>query len=106
MSTLGKLASSVFVTGLLSCYGALAQQPMSAADKFAQNLQRSFKDQGYDIDVIAFKDDKTLRLTSDLFKDAETREDQARDLWKNRKALCAMDIWFRRDWLQQRHILW
>lgn len=89
-----KPALSALIAGLLAYPVAFAQQPMSAADKFAQNLQRSFKNQGYDIDVIAFKSDKTLRLTSDLFKNAETREDQARDLWRNRKALCAMDIWF------------
>ncbi len=84
----------VFVVASLMCSTAVAEQQMSPAEKFAWNLQQSFKSEGYDIDVVALKDHRILRLTSDLFKDAATREDQARDLWKNRKALCGFDIWY------------
>lgn len=84
----------VFAVASLMCPTAVAQQQMSPAEKFAWNLQHTFKSQGYDIDVVALKGDRILRLTSDLFKDAATREDQAWDLWKSRKALCGFDIWY------------
>ncbi len=65
---------------------------LTPADKFALSLQRTFKNNGYDIDA-RVGIDKSLIVTSDLFKDASSRETEANELWKDRNTLCGIDIW-------------
>lgn len=66
---------------------------LSPADKFALNLEHTFKNNGYDIDA-RVDIDKSLVLTSDIFKDAAARETEASELWKERSTLCGLDIWY------------
>jgi zinc-ribbon domain len=66
---------------------------LSPADKFALNLENTFKNSGYDIDA-RVDIDKALVLTSDIFKDASARETEAAELWKERSTLCGLNIWY------------
>ena len=66
---------------------------LSAADQFALNLERRFKENGYDIDA-RVGIDKSLVVTSDIFKDASAREMEASELWKERDTLCGLEIWY------------
>jgi hypothetical protein len=70
-----------------------SEQSMTPADKFALNLVRTFRNNGYDIDA-RIDIDKSLVLTSDFFQDASTRETEVAELWKERTTLCSMDIWY------------
>jgi hypothetical protein len=65
----------------------------AAADKFAMDLQRTFKNNGYDIDA-RIDIDKSLVVTSDIFKDASAREAEVDELGKERVTLCSLDIWY------------
>src|SRR5437867_6349874 len=69
------------------------ESQLSPADRFALNLERKFKENGYDIDA-SVGIDKSLVLTSDIFKDASARETEASELWKDRNTLCGLDIWY------------
>jgi len=79
------------LAGLLGAQALLAVQ-MSPADKYAMNLEQTFKSRGYDVDAVVL--DKALTLTSDMFRNAVVRESEARELYNERKALCALDIWY------------
>jgi hypothetical protein len=66
---------------------------LSPADKFALNLENTFKNSGYDIDA-RVDIHKALVLTSDIFKDASARETEAAELWNERSTLCRLNIWY------------
>lgn len=69
------------------------ESELSPADKFALNLESTFRNNGYDIDV-SVDIDKSLVLISDIFKDAPARENEASELWNERSTLCGLDIWY------------
>ena len=66
---------------------------LSAADKSALNLERTFKNNGYDIDA-RVDIDKSLVFTSTFSKKPPLRETEASELWKERSTLCGLDIWY------------
>ena len=64
-----------------------APRPPTRAEQYAMTLQQTYRNNGYDVSVLAFTNEKTLKLISDSFQDAESREDQANQLWALRKEL-------------------
>jgi hypothetical protein len=72
---------------------------LTAANKFALNLENNYKSNGLDVKVRAGIDNSFvltpyLALTSYLFEDAEVREAYAAALLKERKNLCGVGIWY------------
>jgi hypothetical protein len=67
--------------------------PSPQAKDFAFNMTRTFQQDGLDIEVRA-EIDNSLVLTSDLFEDEGVREEYVDALWKGRKKLCGMKIWY------------
>jgi len=57
-------------------------------------MQQGFQQQGFDVEVLPLGDEHTLMLRSDEFKDAAAREGVTEKLSEQRKALCAMGVWF------------
>src|ERR1700680_3438532 len=78
---------------LLAGLSASSQQ-MSPADKFALSLQRTYQQQGYDIDVAYDESKHQLTLKSDLLTDATLREALVRALHGERQTLCGIGIWY------------
>lgn len=89
----GRHFAVFLVTALIGVQIAFAQQ-MSPAEKFALNLQRNYKQNGYDIDVTYYKSGNELRLKSDLLQNAELRESLVSTLYKDRQTLCGLSIWY------------
>lgn len=63
------------------------------AETFAMQLDRYYKQNGYDIDA-SVDADKALVLRSDRFKDDSAREAEAADFWNERAKLCKLEIWY------------
>jgi len=65
---------------------------LTAAERFALELEKKYQQNGYDIDVSVV--DHELRLKSDLLQDANLRESLVNALRKDSHTLCGLEIWY------------
>lgn len=87
-------SAAIVVLMLLMAMTPIAAQQIRTGEEYALQLQRTLQHNGYDVEVRFYKDENTLTLKSDEFRDAGTREDLVRELTRDTKTMCGLGIWY------------
>ena len=68
-----RLETASTALAILVLVASAAAQQIRTGEEYALHLQRTFTQNGYDIEVNFYKNEHTLSLISDEFRNSETR---------------------------------
>ncbi len=92
-------SAAIVVLMLFMVVISAAAQQIKTGEEYALQLQRMYQRNGYDVAVTFHKEENTLALRADEFRDSGTREAVVRELTRDAKTMCGSRNLVCESWL-------